>query len=282
MSVQIIVDSAADFEESAVQAHSLTVIPLKTIFPDGEYIDGVTLSREEFYRKLVDCKEIPQTSQIPPHEFETVFHRVREAGDTAVVILLSGKLSGTLQSARMAAKGLEDIIFIVDSENVTVGERILAERGISLRDSGLSAREIAAILDKEKKNICLIAALDTLEYLKKGGRISKTVAFAGGLLSIKPVIGIKDGEVVLLGKARGSKQSNNMLMQMIRENGGVDFSRPIRLGYSGLDDTLLCQYVEDSRELIEGNLDQLESSMVGSTIGTHVGPGAIAVAFFHK
>lgn len=280
MGIQIIVDSAADFEDAAAREHGLTVIPMKILFADGEYLDGVSLSRQAFYQKLVESETVPQTSQIPPHAFETAFRRVREAGDTAVVIVLSGKLSGTLQSARMAAAGMEDSIFIVDSENATVGERILVERAIQLRDSGLPAREIAGILEQEKKQICLLAVLDTLEYLKKGGRISKTVAWAGGLLSIKPVVGIQDGEVVVLGKARGSKQSNNILMEMIRQK-GVDFSRPIRLGYSGTDDTLLRQYVEDSRQLMDGAFDELESSIVGSTIGTHVGPGAIAVAFFH-
>ena len=161
-----------------------------------------------------------------------------------------------------------------------MGERILVERAVALRDEGLSAPDIAKALDREKKDIRLIASLDTLEYLKKGGRISKTTALAGGLLSIKPVIGICDGEVTVLGKARGSKQSNNMLMQMIRDNGGVDFSRPIRLGYTGLDDALLRQYVEDSRELLHNDLQGIGVSMVGSAIGTHVGPGAVAVAFF--
>ena len=278
--VQIIVDSAADLEQEAALAHGITVLPLTITFPDGEYTDGVSLSRRAFYEKLAASKEVPHTSQVSPRAFEAAFKRVSEAGDTAVVITMSGKLSGTLQSAHMAADAFGETVCIVDSENVTVGERILVERAVALRDEGLSAPDIAKALDREKKDIRLIASLDTLEYLKKGGRISKTTALAGGLLSIKPVIGICDGEVTVLGKARGSKQSNNMLMQMIRDNGGVDFSRPIRLGYTGLDDALLRQYVEDSRELLHNDLQGIGVSMVGSAIGTHVGPGSVAVAFF--
>ena len=169
--------------------------------------------------------------------------------------------------------------FVVDSESVTIGERILAERAVEMRDAGAEAKTIAETLDREKADIKVIATLDTLEYLKRGGRISAAAAVAGGLLSIKPVVGVVDGEVAVLGKARGSKQGNNMLREMIAET-GIDFSRPVHLGYTGLSDKLLRKYVADSRDLFEAHLDELSSSIIGSTIGTHVGPGAIAVAYF--
>ena len=128
----------------------------------------------------------------------------------------------------------------------------------------------------------MIALLDTLEYLKKGGRISKTVAFAGGVLNIKPVVTIEDGRVALIGKARGSRQGNNLLVKKIQEAGGVDFTMPILLGYTGLDDRLMQQYIQDSRELWQDGTERLDSVCIGSVIGTYAGPGAVVAAFFRK
>ena len=122
--------------------------------------------------------------------------------------------------------------------------------------------------------------LDTLEYLRRSGRISKTAAFAGGLLSIKPVVTLVDGKIVLLGKARGSKQGNNLIAVEIEKSGGVDFSKPLLLGYTGLDDTTLLKYIEDSEALWKSGREKLDYTPIGSVIGTHAGPGAIAAAFF--
>lgn len=282
MSVQIIVDSAADFEAAGVERYGLRVVPLKTIFSDGEYVEGQNMTRREFYEKLEATGEIPKTCQATPFDFEKAYGEVLERGDTAVVITMSEKLSGTAQSAKIAAEGLEDRIFVVDSNNVTIGEQILALRAAELRDSGLTAAEIAAALEREKEEICIFGTTDNLDYLYKGGRLSKTAAVVGGLLAIQPVLAIADGVIVAAGKARGSKQSNNLLTQLIQKSGGVDFSRPVLAGYSGLDDSLLNAYIEDSRALWEGQTERLERCTIGCTVGTHLGPGAILVAFFHK
>ena len=146
----------------------------------------------------------------------------------------------------------------------------------------MSAEEIANILNEEKKKIIIVALVDTLEYLKKGGRISKAVAFAGGVLNIKPVLSVIDGEINMLGKARGSKMGKNLLVEEINKAGGIDFSKPVLLGYSGISDALLLKYIEDSRHIWEGNLDEVRYTPVGSVIGTHAGPGAVVVAFFKK
>lgn len=282
MSVRIIVDSACDITKDRADALKLDFLPLKTIFGDTEYLDGITLTHHEFYEKLIESDCMPSTSQIPPHEYESIYQDVKEKGDTAVVITLSSKLSGSYQSANIALDGYEDCITIVDSENVCLGEQNLMLLACRLRDKGLSAAEIAAELERKKKDICVIALLDTLEYLKRGGRISSTAAFAGNLLSLKPVIGIVNGEVATLGKARGSKNGNNMLMQEVSKSGGIDFSLPYCIGYTGLDTSMLEKYIKDSASLWEGIVDELPISTVGSTIGTHAGPGAIAVSFFHK
>ena len=278
VSVRIIIDSSADFEPEIADELGITVIPMKTIFGEKEFAEGIDITREQFYEKLVESDEFPRTSQVTPFEFARELDKL-EDGDEALIITLSGKLSGTAESARTAASQSPAPAFVVDSESVTIGERILVERAVEMRDAGAEAKTIAETLDREKADIKVIATLDTLEYLKRGGRISAAAALAGGLLSIKPVVGVVDGEVAVLGKARGSKQGNNMLREMIAET-GIDFSRPVHLGYTGLSDKLLHKYVADSRDLFEAHLDELSSSIIGSTIGTHVGPGAIAVAYF--
>ncbi|MCI8468173.1 MAG: DegV family protein [Eggerthellaceae bacterium] len=280
MGVRIIVDSGSDMELAYAAEHGVWVIPLKVAFADGEFAQDIDLSREDFYARLVESDDIPSTSQVPPVEFQRAFDSAVAAGDDVVCVCLSSKLSGTYDSACAAAAAHPGRVFVVDSMNATIGERLLAERAIALRDEGLGAQAIAEQLEAERGDICLLGLLDTLEFLKKGGRISSATAAVGGLLSIKPVVSVVDGEVVMVGKARGSKQGNNLLRQKIVENGGVDFSRPVWLGYAGLDDALLRKYVQDSRELYDTEIPTPPVSLVGSVIGTHVGPGAIAVAFF--
>ena len=247
MKIRIITDSASDL--LAPHRPEVTVLPMTITFGEEQFLDGVDLTHRQFYEKLIE-------------------------GEAA-------KLSGTCQSACIAAEDFPGKVFVVDSANATIGERILVERGLELMDQGLDAAAIAARLDEEKTDIRLVALLDTLEYLKRGGRVSASVALVGGLLAIKPVVAVQDGEVVVLGKARGSKNGNNLLVQEIQKT-GVDFSRPYKLGYAGLNDSLLQKYIADSAALWEGHTDALPTGTVGGTIGTHVGPGAIAVAFFQK
>lgn len=282
MAVRFIIDSASDIVPAEAEALGLIHIPMKVIFGEEEYSDSVDLTHREFYEKLIENDEIPTTSQINPGVFMSAYQNVVDNGDTAVVITLSGKLSGTYQSAMIALDGFEDKIFVVDSESVCVGERILIQLGLKLRDQGFSAAEIAAELDMQKKHVRVLALLDTLEYLKKGGRISAAVAFAGNLLSIKPVIAIENGEVSLVGKARGSKKGNNLLRELITDCGGINFDKPFALAYSGLSDRLLQKYIEDSSEIWSSHTETLPISTVGCTIGTHAGPGAVAVAFFEN
>lgn len=281
MAVRFIVDSACDILPEDCQALGIVHLPLTVVFGETEYADGVNLSHREFYERLIEGDTLPTTCQIPPSVFEAAYKEVTQNGDTAVVVTVSSKLSGTYQSACIAAEEYEGKVFVVDSENVAVGERILILRGLALVAEGLNAAAVAAALDEEKKQIRLIALLDTLEYLKKGGRISSAVAFAGGLLAIKPVVAVENGTVSLVGKARGSKQGNNLLRELVSKH-GIDFDRPMYLAYSGLSDALLQKYIEDSAELWQEQIDALPIASIGGTIGTHVGPGAVAVAFFER
>ena len=279
MKIRIITDSASDL--LAPHRPDITVLPMTITFGEEQFLDGVDLTHRQFYEKLIEGEALPTTSQIAPAQFEKAFQAAVDAGETVVAVVLSSKLSGTYQSACIAAEEFPGKVFVVDSANATIGERILVERAVQLMDQGLEAAAIAAQLEEEKQDIRLVALLDTLEYLKRGGRVSASVALVGGLLAIKPVVAVRDGEVVVLGKARGSKNGNNLLVQEIQKT-GVDFSRPYKLGYAGLDDVLIQKYIADSATLWEGHVDQLPTGTVGGTIGTHVGPGAIAVAFFQK
>ena len=280
MAIRFIVDSGCDILPSEAKQLGIIHLPLKVLFGQQEYLDAVDLTHRAFYEKLVESDQLPTTCQVPPAEFAQAYENVVAAGDTAVVVTVSGKLSGTYQSAVIASEDYEDKIFVVDSESVSLGHRILIQQGLRYRDAGLSAREIAERLEQEKKQIRVLALLDTLEYLKKGGRISAATALAGSLLSIKPVVTVDEGAVVMAGKARGSKQGNNLLRVLVEKSGGIDFSRPLCLAYSGLSDMMLRKYIEDSEELWQGHADCLQIATVGCAIGTHAGPGAVAVAFF--
>ena len=240
MNVELIVDSTVDVPECV--RSRLTVVPLTIHFGQEEFLDGVTMDRHRFYERLVESDVLPTTSQASPAAFDQELRRVRDSGSAAVVLTISSKLSGTYQSACIAAEEF-DHVYVVDSQTAAIGTGILAEYALSCAEAGMPADEIAAQLEQKREDVCLVALLDTLEYLKRGGRISKTVALAGGLLNIKPVVTVRDGEVVLIGKARGSKQGNNLLAEKIHTCGGIDFSLPILLGYSGLSDAFLKKYL---------------------------------------
>ena len=277
MNVRIIIDSTADMPRQSKER--FTVVPMSILFGDEEFVDGVSIDHRTFYEKLIESDVLPTTSQPSPDAFAKAFEDAKQKGESAVVLTVSSRLSGTYQSACIAAQDYENV-YVVDSKSVAIGTGILAQLALDMADEGADAQTIAKTLEAERDNVRLVAMLDTLEYLKKGGRISKTVAFAGGLLSIKPVVCIDDGEIQILGKARGSKQGNNLLVKEIEKAGGVNFDKPLMLGYTGLSELLLKKYIADSASLWEGNTSRLPATPIGSVVGTHAGPGAVAVAFF--
>ncbi|MDE5591037.1 MAG: DegV family protein, partial [Acetatifactor sp.] len=179
MGIHIITDSASDIKTT--ERENLTIIPLTITFGETEYQDGVTLTHKQFYEMLIENDTLPVTSQIPPFLFEEAIKKAVAQGDEVITITLSAKLSGTWQSAMIAAENYPGFIYVVDSENVSIGEHILVEYALRLVDSGLSAAEIVEKLNLLKKRIRLVALLDTLEYLKKGGRISGAAALAGSI-----------------------------------------------------------------------------------------------------
>ncbi len=281
--IKILIDSASDIDMQEAKTLGVDMIPMQIQFGDMEYMDGINLSHREFFEKLIESNEIPKTSQINEFRFVEKFEALTRNGDEVIAITMSSKLSGTYNSAVAAAKKFSGKVWVIDSLNVCIGERILCQYAIRLVQEGrLSISEIVGELNEKKTKIELLAVLDTLKYLRKGGRISSVAAFAGEMLSIKPVVSVTKGEVKLVGKAIGSKKGNNLLNQLVDNCGGIDFSMPFALGYSGLSDDYLKKYLNDSENLWKNETDSVPYFMIGSTIGTHVGPGAIAVAFFGK
>ncbi len=281
--IKILTDSASDIEEEEAQKMGISMIPMEVRFGEQTYFDGVDLSHRQFFEKLVESNDFPKTSQINEYRWGEAFAKLTEGGDQVIAITLSSKLSGTFACAKTAAKRYPGQVFVVDSLSATTGERMLCEYAKRLLESGRDAASAVEALNESKTKIRILAVVDTLKYLRKGGRISGVAALAGEMLSVKPVVSVVDGEVKLAGKAIGSRKSNNLLMQLVEKSGGIDFSMPYGLMYSGLSDVYLKKYLHDSEALWKEHIDDpdaIPSYLIGSTIGAHIGPNAIGVAFF--
>ena len=276
MGIRIIVDSTADMRPEI--ADKVSIVPLSVQFGEKTYISGVDITAQQFYEMLAQSDVLPTTSQPAPFLFEEAFERAVSEGHEVICLTCSGKLSGTHQSANIAAAEFEGKVHVVDSNTIALGLGIMAEYAVGLAEQGMDAASILEKLKKQREKVRLL--VDTLEYLKKGGRISSAVALAGGLLNIKPVLSVNDGEIKLLGKARGVRQGNTLLNQEIAKAGGVDFSLPVMLGYTGTQDDQLQKYIQEGNDLWAAYDGNLPVAVVGSVVGTHAGPGAVAVGFF--
>ncbi|MBQ8426297.1 MAG: DegV family protein [Clostridia bacterium] len=280
--VKILVDSASDINVKEANELGINLIPMEIRFGTEEFLDGVNLYPDEFYDKLVESTELPKTSLINEFRWEETFQELTQDGSEVVAITISSKLSGTYEAAKKSAKKFEGKVFVVDSMNACAGERLLVDLALRLVKEGKTGSEIKQELDQKKEKIKIMAMVNTLEYLRKGGRISSVVAVAGTMLSIKPVVALVDGKVKMVGKAMGSKKANNLLNSLVEKCGGIDFTMPYCAIWSGKDNTVLQKYIKDSAHLWAHAVENVRTHMIGSTIGTHVGPGAVGVAFFEK
>lgn len=279
MAVQLIIDAGCDLNLAQAQALGVFLIPMTIRFSDEEFRAGVDLSHEEFYNKLTSTRELPTTSQPTPYDYEQVYQQVKNAGDEAVVLCVSSAPSGTYQSAVIASADFQDCVYVVDTRAVSLAQKILLDYAISLQKHGATAKEIAAELEKKKANVCAYGAVDTLEYLIKGGRLSKAAGAVGSVLGIRPVLYLCDGGLAVAGKARGPKASIAMTHNLVAEV-GVDYSMPVAVGYTGNDSSVLAPYLEAPNS-VWTNYD-VPIYKVGSTVGTHTGPGLFITAFFKK
>ena len=281
MAVKFIIDSASDVLPGECKKLDAVHVPLTVRFGDKEFADAVDLSHKKFYKLLTSGKEAhPTTSQVTPAVWAEAMEEVTKDGDTAVVITISSKLSGTYQSACIAAEDFEGKVFVVDSMTATIGERLLLQYGVRLAHEGLDAATIAQRLDEIKDKIRIFARLDTLEYLKKGGRIGAATAVVGTMLNIKPIIAVQNGLVENVGKARGPKAADKQLRDLVAKSGGIDFSKPMCAAYSGLEDDNLKTFLDESTDMLCGT--EAPVATVGCVIGAHVGPGAVALAYFRN
>ena len=280
MAIRIITDTPSDISFDEAKEMNIDLVPLK-INVDGEsYREGIDISVDQFYQMLETSKVLPTTSTPSPDDFLTYFEEAKEAGDDVVVLTLASALSGTYQCA-ILAKDMADYpnIHVIDSEQATLGEMVLVRYATKLRDEGKSVQEIVDTIEASKKKVVLLAVLDTLEYLHKGGRLPKSVAIAGGLLKIKPMITLKDGSVEVVGKSRGIKASIKNLLAEIEKYPEFDAAAPIVYGYTASSDQ--CETFKEKADE-KFNLKDTKMYPIGSVIGTHAGPGAFAIGFLHK
>lgn len=275
MGVKIVVDSTVDLP--AALRSRVKAVALAVRFGEEEYLDGETITAQAFYEKLVSSETLPTTSQPTPAAFEEAYREAVEQGDEVVCITIASKLSGTYQSATIAASEFPGKVYVVDSRNAAIASGVLMEYAQQLADQGFSGQQILEKLMEKRKKVRLYAIVDTLEYLKKGGRLSAAVALVGGMLNIKPIICVEDGEIKVVGTARGMKKAFATLTECVTKNGGKDTAMPAILGYTGQSDEQMKKYMEENDVLWPGDT---HTSIVGAAIGTHAGPGAVAAAFF--
>lgn len=280
MAIRIITDSAADFDREVAKRRKIDIVSLSVQFGSASFLDGKNLTTEVFYKLLKEGKENPKTAQPSPADFLTLFEEAKAAGDQVVVVSLSGALSGTLQSASIARDMCEyEPIYIVDSRSATAGMQILVNYACKLRDSGLSAQDIAAQLEQLRGKIRIFAMVDTLEYLRRGGRLSAFQAGIGTVTKLKPTITVRDGAVAVVGKAFGTAAAVKTLLKLMEEH-PVDDAYPSYFLYTDDRSTeeLLLPKLREMGKLPH----RLHYCAVGPTIGTHVGPGVLGMAYVER
>lgn len=279
--VKIMIDSASDINASEAKSLGVIFMPIEVRFGDDEFLDGVNISRDEFFDRLTTSTELPKTSLINEFRWEEAFKEATKDGDEVVVISISSGLSGGYLSALAASKKYEGKVFVVDSLSAAVGERLLLQFALKLVGEGFSASEVAQKLNGAKTKLNIVAMVDTLKYLKMGGRISAATAFVGGMLSIKPIIAVIDGKVRNVGKAIGQNKAFAQIKSII-QNKGIDFSMPVGLIWSGKTPVGVDVFKRTCNDLWLNHMQDIPEFQMGCTIGTHVGPGAVGIAFFEK
>ena len=279
MAIQFIIDAGCDLNKEQADALGVILVPMSIRFGDEEFLSGVTITNEAFYQKLENTKLSPSTSQPYPYDFEKVYHKVLDQGDEAVVLCLSSALSGTYQSATIAADGFEDRIHIIDTRAVSLAQRILLDYAMYLRDQGFSAKEIADMVETKKQDVRAYGAVETLEYLIRGGRLSKAAGAVGSVLGIRPVLFLSDGALAVAGKARGQKSAIALTHSLMAED-GIDYTMPFMVGYTGNDPSVVNPFLQSPNSVWEGY--DVPVCNVGSTVGTHTGPGLFLAAYFRK
>ena len=280
--IKILVDSTCDLSKDILKENDIHTIPLTVHFGDEEYKDGIDLTPVEFYKMLQSNPHHPKTSQPTPEDFKMKYNELLADGSEIISIHLSSKMSGTIQSANMAKKELQsDRIHIIDSEFVSAIFGMIAIECAKAVKQGKSVTEIIQLINTLKSSMNIYFIVDTLEYLQKGGRIGKASAIIGGLLNIKPILTIKEGQVCPFEKIRGTKKVFERLTSLVEDFKNKNESTGIELAFAHASDEALLQKLVDSVNNVY-NCSDLLITEIGPVVGTHVGPGTLAVCFYTK
>lgn len=273
---RILVDSSADFPQKELKEKNIALVPIHVTLGGQTYADGIDLESNDFYELLLGSDDFPTTSQPSPQDFLDIFKDAKEKGDELICILLTSELSGTYQSAVLAKSMADyDKIYLIDSLSATIPIKIMADYALSLLQKGLSTEETVLETERFKSRVKVAAALDTLEYLSRGGRISKAAAAIGEMASVKPIITLtEEGKIGILGKSLGKNKAICFLKKFLSEQ-RLDPNFPLYSIYT---------YGEENCSLFEGKMETAGFSIqnrlqLGSTIGTHIGPDAFGIVY---
>jgi DegV family protein with EDD domain len=274
--IRIVTDSTADLPISEAEALGITIVPLTVSFGDETYLDNIELDNAHFYMKLQTSKELPQTSQPAPATFQEVYTRlINEGAEGILSVHLSSKLSGTYQSACTARDTLPDEvkkvpIEVIDSQSISIGMLYALRKATEEVQQGKSLAEIKEHLLDRCKRTRILAALDTLEYVKRGGRIGLARALLGNMLSVKPIISLKEGEVVPVEQPRTRSKAYARIAQLISEMGALE-----QLTIAESNEEVGAQLAEAVKNVYSGKINHYK---LGGVLGTHTGPGTVAVS----
>lgn len=280
--VAIVTDSASDFDPARAAALGITIVPLIVNFGKATFSAGVNLSTDEFWTRMTaPDAPFPTTAACSPGDFQIAYQNAFDAGADAIVsVHVAGTLSGTIKAAEIGRAMFKDReIHVVDSMSASMAEGVLAELGVEMARMGVSAAEIAAVLTRRRDDVGVYLALDTLEYLKRGGRISGAVAAIGTLLALKPIIEVKDGLVEVAERVRTRGKVRERLVELITQ-------RPIeRLSILHTTSAGVEEFAEQLLARIPGGIDRsrVTIDVVGPSVGPHIGPGCVgAVALYRE
>lgn len=281
MAIKIITDSTADYEMQELQEKDIIVVPLSIQFGDKTYLDGVNLSKPEFYDCLIQNKDFPTTSQPSPESFLKHFNEAKANNDSVIVVVISSALSGTVQSATIAKQMSEyENIHIIDSLSATVGIKLLVDTAVTMRQNGCSADAITQKLEELKTKVKIYCAVDTLEYLCQGGRLSKTKAGLGTLAHLKPIVSLDEtGGLIVANKSIGLAKARGQMIKLLQQ-AVPDPEYPIYLIYAC--DKENCLKLREKLEQSGVIVADEAIYAIGPTIGTHSGPGAFGMVFIES
>ncbi|MFJ7950850.1 DegV family protein [Lysinibacillus sp. NPDC096418] len=281
--MKIFTDSGCDLPKAYYEDHDVVLLPLRVQLNGNEYDDVISIDSKEIYDAIRKGAH-PKTSQVSPEIFLSHFERLAKNGEEGIYIAFSSELSGTYGTAVMIRNQvLEQYpslkLAIIDSKCASLGHGLLIEEAVQLRDAGCSVDEIEEKIKVLAPQIEHLFTVEDLDYLAKGGRVSKASAFLGGLLSIKPILNVEDGKLVPIEKIRSRKKAIARMLDLMEKRGG-DFSNKI-VGISHSDDPIFANEVKVSiQEKFAPKA--IQTTMIGAVIGSHVGPGTIAIFFTNK